>query len=270
VHSKVANLADRSVRYLEAGHGRPVLLLHAFPLSADQWLPQLHRVPPGWRFIAPDLRGFHGSGAAFEDTGLEGATMETHASDVLALMNHLGADRAVIVGLSMGGYLAFALMRRAPTSVHGLVLANTRAAPDSAEGLAARDRMIELAAREGAVGVAREMLPRLLGVTTRQTQPDLIDAVRRLIETNSTEGIVSAVRAMKVRLDSTPVLPAIVCRTLIVAGAEDSIVAEVENEAMRRAIPAADLVVIPRAGHLSNLEAPQAFNDALADFLTTI
>jgi len=270
MESKVANLPDRSVRYLEAGSGRAALLLHAFPLSADQWLPQLHRAPPGWRFVAPDLRGFRGAGFAFEETGLERATMDQHAVDVLALMSHLDIERAVIAGLSMGGYITFALMRRAPTRVEGLVLANTRSTPDSIEGLAARDRLIELATREGAAGVAREMLPRLLGSTTVREQPNLVDAVRRLIEMNTTDGLVSALRAMKIRLDSTLVLPAIVCRTLVVAGAEDSVVAETESHAMRRAIPGAEILVIPGAGHLSNLEAPQAFNEALAGFLQTL
>ena len=88
------------------------MLLHAFPLSAEQWLPQLSRVPPGWRFIAPDLRGFRGVGPAFEDLGLEGVTMDGYAADVLALMTHLEIERAVVGGLSMGGYVAFAMLRR--------------------------------------------------------------------------------------------------------------------------------------------------------------
>src|SRR5688572_15002587 len=100
--TKYAHLLDRTVRYHEAGSGRTCILLHAFPLSADQWLPQMHRVPPGWRFIAPDVRGFRGMGEAYQDVGLESATMATHAADVLQLMNHLDANRAVVGGLSMG------------------------------------------------------------------------------------------------------------------------------------------------------------------------
>ena len=268
--TKVARLTDRSVRYLEAGSGRALVLLHAFPLCADQWLPQLHRVPPGWRFVAPDLRGFHGAGPALEDVGLDTATMETHAADVLSLMSHLEIERAVIGGLSMGGYVALALGRRAPARVGGLVLANTRATADSVEGLAARDRMIALAGREGPAGVAREMLPKLLGETTRRDQPELAGVLRQLIERNSSAGIISAIRAMKGRTDSTPVLRAIACPTLIVAGAEDAVIPDAESETLHQAIPGATRVVIPRAGHLSNLEAPVAFNAALADFLGEI
>lgn len=267
MQSKVANLPERSVRYLEAGSGRPVVLLHAFPLSADQWLPQLGRVAPGWRFVAPDLRGFRGTGPAFEDIGLESATMDQHAADVLSFMSHLEIERAVIVGLSMGGYVAFALLRHAAAKVNALVLANTRATPDSAEQRAARDRMIDLARRDGAEAIAREMLPKLLGATTTREQPDLVDAVRQLIEVNSAEGLASALTAMKTRPDSTPLLPSIGCPTLVIGGGEDRAVAEADVQAMHDAIPGAKLVMVPDAGHLSNLESARTFNDALSGFL---
>jgi 3-oxoadipate enol-lactonase len=268
MQSKIANLPDRAVRYLESGSGRAIVLLHAFPLSADQWLPQMHRLPPGWRAIAPDVRGFRGAGSAVDDPGAEGASMESHAADVLALMTHLDVDRAVIVGLSMGGYIAFALLRAAAARIAGLVLANTRATPDSPEGLAARDRMIALAQRESAAGVATEMIPKLLGRTTQHEQPDLAEAVRTLIERNPVEGIVSAARAMKLRRDATPLLAAVGCPTLIVSGEEDTLIPAADVAAMNDRIPGATAVVIPRAGHLTNLEAPGAFNDALTRFVT--
>src|SRR5262245_35326955 len=129
--------------------GRVLVLLHAFPLSADQWLPQLHRVPPGWRFIAPDLRGFRGAGAAFEDPGLSNLSIDDYADDVIALLAQLEINRAVIGGVSMGGYVAFGMLRRAPGRISGLLLSNTRATPDSAEARTGRDRMIDLAEREG-------------------------------------------------------------------------------------------------------------------------
>ena len=134
--SQIAHLPHRSLRYLESGSGRTLVLLHAFPLSADQWLPQLHRVPEGWRFVAPDLRGFRGAGAAFEDPGLHGLAIDDYAGDVLALMTHLEIERAVIGGVSMGGYVAFGVLRQAPARVSGLLLANTRSIPDSDEARA--------------------------------------------------------------------------------------------------------------------------------------
>src|SRR5215471_17014653 len=113
VVSKIARISERSIRYLESGSGRPIVFLHAFPFSADQWLPQLSRLPPGWRALAPDLRGFRGEGSTADPPDVAGLTMDRYAADVLAFMAHVGVDRAVIVGLSMGGYVAFALLRQA-------------------------------------------------------------------------------------------------------------------------------------------------------------
>jgi pimeloyl-ACP methyl ester carboxylesterase len=263
--TQIAHLLHRSLRYFESGEGRPLVLLHAFPLSADQWLPQLHRVPKGWRFIAPDLRGFRGQGPAFEDPGLPSLSMDDYADDVLTLMAHLDVERAVVCGVSMGGYVAFAMWRRAAKRITGLVLSNTRAAADSEEGRAGRDRMIELARKEGPSGVAREMVPRLLGATTRANQPDLEAAVRRLIVANSTDGIVAGLGAMKTRPDSTPLLEAITCPTLIISGEEDVIIPSAEAEALQRAISGSSIVVLPKVGHLSNLEAPEAWGRALSE-----
>jgi len=264
MHTRIANLPNRSVRYLEAGGGKTAMvLLHAFPLSAEQWMPQLARVPPGARVIAPDLRGFRGRGSGVDIADLDGMTMDAYAADVIALMAHLEIERAVVGGVSMGGYVAFAILRRAPERVAGLVLANTRAIADSTEARAGRDRMIAIVEREGSAGVAREMLPKLLGATTRAEQPDLVEVVGHLIEANPPSAIAAAIRALKDRPDSTPLLASIACPTTIVTGEEDAIVPLAETEAMHQAIAGARLVVLPGVGHLSNLEAPAAFAEVL-------
>jgi 3-oxoadipate enol-lactonase len=263
VLSKVAHLATRSVRYLEAGSGRPLVWLHAFPLSADQWLPQMSRVPPGWRFIAPDLRGFRGAGPAFEDIGLENQTIDGYAADVLELMTHLEVEAATIGGLSMGGYVAFAIVHRAPGRVTGLVLANTRAAADSPQGKINRTAMLERLSRDGVPAIAEEMVPKLLGETTRRDQPDLVEVVNRLILANTSEAIAAAVRAMRERPDSTPLLPRLACPVTLIHGAEDVLIPLAEAERMRDVIPGARLVVLPAVGHLSNLEDPVGFNAAI-------
>jgi pimeloyl-ACP methyl ester carboxylesterase len=255
------------VRYLEAGSGSPVLFIHAFPLSADQWLPQLARVPPGWRFVAADLRGFRGHGPAFEDLGLDGLTIDRYADDLVDLMSHLEIDRAVVVGISMGGYVAFALVRRAAARVAGLVLANTRSAADSDEGRAKRDQLIETARTGGIAAVSAQMLPNLVGETTRREQPDLVAAVDRAIQANTVDAVVAAATALKTRPDSTAMLPALQMPALVIHGAEDTIVPAAEAEAMAAAIPGARLAVLPRTGHLSNLEAPLAFNHEIDRFL---
>ena len=263
--TKVAHLPHRSARYLETGAGRALVLLHAFPLSADQWLPQLQRVPPGWRAVAPDLRGFRGSGPAFEDP-VDRLTLDDYADDVLAMMTHLEIDRAVIAGLSMGGYIAFSIVARAAHRVSGLVLANTRAAADSPEARAGRQAMIATARREGSPAIAAAMLPKLLGATTTREQPDLVEAVSRMIRMNAPESVATALGALRDRPDRTALLPAIACPTTIVHGGEDAIIGVAEAESMHRAIPDARLVVLPRAGHLSNLEDVRGFSEALWAF----
>jgi len=268
--TKVAHLADRSVRYLEAGSGRAIVLLHAFPFSAELWLPQLSRAPRGCRLVAPDLRGFRGTGPAFEDPGVEGVTMDGYASDVLALMSHLEIDRAVVVGLSLGGYVAFAMLRRAPARVAGLVLANTRATADSPEGRANRDRLIDVVKRDGPGAIASEMVPKLLGATTQREQPDLAETIGRMIRMNSPAAIAAGLAAMRDRPDSTALLPSIGCPTTVVTGAEDRTIPAEETAAMHAAIPGATLVVIPKAGHLSNVEGTGDFSTVLARWVPEV
>lgn len=265
--TKTAHLLRRSVRYLESGSGRPVVLLHAFPLSADQWLPQLHRAPHGVRLIAPDLIGFRSATMPAMEPGaydLGALTLDDYAADVLEFMSHVDAERATVVGLSMGGYVAFAMWRRAPSRVTGLVLADTRAGSDTEEGRAGRDRMAALARQEGPAAVAAQLVPKLLGATASREQPDLADAVTQLILANSGEAIAGALLAIKSRPDSSPLLASITVPTTIVCGDEDVITPPAESEAMHRAIVGSRLLLVPRAGHLSNLEAPAVWDEAWA------
>lgn len=261
VHTRTARVGSRTVRYLEAGAGWPAVLLHAFPLSADMWRPQLERVPDGWRLLAPDLRGFG------PDAAGGAQTLEEMGTDVLEWLDALQVDSAAIGGLSMGGYLALALYRMRPERFQRLVLANTRAAADSPEGREGRDRMLALVRASGPAAVADQMLPKLLGATSLRSRPDLPPLVRRMIEANRTEGIAGAIQAMKDRADSTALLPRITCPVLVIAGVEDTLIPIAESEHMQGAAPRAQLVKLAGAGHLSNLETPDAFSRALEDFL---
>ena len=155
----------------------------------------------------------------------------------------------------MSGYVAFAIWRKAPARVAGLVLSNTRASADSAEGRVARDRMIDLVRREGPGAIANEMIPRLLGATTLREQPDLADAIRALIESRTADEIVFLLQALRDRPDSTPLLSSITCPTVVVAGEEDVIVPVAEAEALHRAIAGSRLMVLPAVGHLSSVES---------------
>jgi pimeloyl-ACP methyl ester carboxylesterase len=264
----VANLATRSVRYLESGSGKPLILLHAFPFSAEQWLPQLARVPAGWRYLAPDLRGFGGPAPGPTMSGP--ITMDTYATDIIELMAHLEIPRAVMCGLSMGGYVSMALVRRAPDRVAGLVLADTRVGADSQEGRASRDRMLALLEREGPAAVATEMLPKLLSPATLRDQPDLADVIRKLIEANHPDGIASAIRAMKDRPDSSETLRQLDCPALVLVGQEDAMTPPSEAQVLHEVLRRSRVEVLPAAGHMSNLEAPQAFNRVLTDWLASV
>ena len=252
-----------TTRYLEAGAGWPVVLIHAFPLSADMWRSQLERVPDGWRFIAPDLRGF-GPGA---EAPAAPPTMDDYAADVGSLLDALEIERGVIGGLSMGGYVTFALFRRAPERFSAMVLADTRSQADTPEGRTARRTMSELVRASGVGAVADQMLPKLLGETSRRERPELAGVVRGLIEANTTSAVDGALHAMLTRPDSTPDLPRISIPALVICGEEDVLTPPADSEALHRAISRSQLVLLPGAGHLSALEDADGFSVALVNFL---
>lgn len=260
-------VGGRQARHLEAGAGWPVVLLHAFPLNADMWRPLLDAVPDGWRFIAPDLRGFGPSRDSSQR--LRPATVDHFAEDVDALLDALAIDRAVIGGLSMGGYVTLALFRKSPQRFDGMILADTRSQGDTAEGKEGRRWMLDLVGGKGSSAVADQMLPKLLGSTTRRERPELEPLVRAMIERTDPGAIAAAIEAMMDRPDSTPDLSRIGCQTLIVVGDEDGLTPPADSESLARHVTRSRLVVVPGAGHLSALEAPAPFARAVADFLTS-
>lgn len=247
------------IKWHEAGAGWPLVLLHAFPLTAEMWRPQLERVPPDWRFIAPELS------SAVPPRG--DRTIDDYAADVGALLDALKMDDAVIGGLSMGGYIAFALFRRSPELFSGMILADTRPQADSPQGRDDRVKMRELVSREGVGAVADRMLPRLLSKQTFEERPELVQRVREIIESNTPRAVDAALHAMMTRPDSTPDLARMSCATLVIVGEEDSVTPPSEADAMHRAIERSVLVSLAGAAHLSSLEQPDAFSRALADFL---
>jgi pimeloyl-ACP methyl ester carboxylesterase len=241
-----------------------LVLLHAFPLNARMWEPQLALAEHGWRVIVPQLRGFDGG---HHDP--PAASVDDYAGDLVDLLDTLHVERAVIGGCSMGGYVAFALLRLAPTYVGGLILADTRSQADTPEGRQGREKMLALLAAKGPGGIADEMMPKLLGETTRREHPALAERVRALIMASSNEAIAGAIRALMTRPDSTPLLHPLHLPTLIVVGEEDTLTPPALSQEMHQAVHGSQLVVIPKAGHLSSLEQPEAFNAAVLTFLTT-
>jgi 3-oxoadipate enol-lactonase len=248
-----------SVAYRDEGAGPPVVLLHAFPLSGAMWQPQIESLAGRFRVVAPDLRGFGAS-----DHGDGQMTIDSYADDVAGLLDQLGIGRAAVAGLSMGGYVAFALLRRHPARIASLVLANTRAGADTEEGRRTREQSARTAEAQGPAPIAEAMLPRLL---SPGAPAELRERVSAMIAANSGAAIAAAQRAMAARPDSTGLLAAIGVPVLVVGAGQDPIIPLAETRAMHAAIPGATLIELPDAGHLSNLEAPEAFGAALLEFL---
>jgi pimeloyl-ACP methyl ester carboxylesterase len=239
-----------------------VLFLHAFPLGLSMWDAQVEALAPTHTLVRFDDRGFGGSAPA---DGL--LTMERIADDAAALLDYLGLSQAVVCGCSMGGYAAFAMVRKHPLRVKGLVLADTRAEPDGEEARQNRARLAEEVRRRGSEAALDAFLPKLLGETTRKQRRELVERVKRMILAAPPRGICDALFGLAARADSRSTLREIRVPTLVVCGAEDVITPPPVAEEMRAGIAGARLQVIPGAGHLANMEEPQAFNDVLLGFL---
>jgi 3-oxoadipate enol-lactonase len=249
------------IGYDDVGTGVPVAFIHGFPHNRTLWSPQVSALVDRARCIAPDLRGFG-------ETSRHGPfTIDQYADDVAMLLRILGIERAVVTGLSMGGYIAFSLWRRHRSLVRALVLAHTRAGADTEEGREKRRALVVLARTRGAGAVADGQITGMLGKTTREKRPAMIDEVHRMLGSASVEGIVGALEAMMARVDSTDTLATIDVPTLVIAGGEDALIPRSDADILHDAIRGSRLEVIEHAGHVSNMERPAAFNHVLSEFL---
>lgn len=246
------------------GHETALLLIHGFPLDRRLWAAQMSGLASAVRVIAPDLRG-HGC----SETSAGPLTMDQQADDLAALLDHLGIERAVVAGLSMGGYIAFALWRRHADRIRALVLADTRAEPDSVVARVNRETTMAQVQKTGAAALADTMLPRLLSPSSLAT-PRIVAAAHKMMAEQPVAGIVGALGGLRDRADSRPTLPTITAPTLVIAGAEDALTPPADGAALAAAIPGAQLAIVPRAGHLSPLENPRAFNAAVRAFLRSL
>ena len=242
------------LNFTEQGAGTALLLLHAFPLSHAMWSRELARFATMLRVITPDLPGFGRS------PRLTTPSIPAMAQAVAALLDGLGLRQPVIVaGLSMGGYVAFEFFRQFPSRVKALGLFSTKAAPDSPEQREGRLKLGDQLTQDGIEVLMRSSVPNLLGPTTVSRRPAVAHALERAARAASVDGVIDALRAMAARADSRPLLASIACPTLVVAGGEDLVIPAQESRAMAEAVPGARLDVIPEAGHLVNLEQPDAF-----------
>ena len=250
------------LHYEVHGEGDPILLVHGFPLSGALWDGVVERLADRWRLIVPDLRG-HGRSEASAET-----TMRRYADDLVAVLDAAGEKRPVVlVGLSMGGYVAFEFYRRHPERVRALVLANTRATRDAPEVLRGRHDSAERALREGSAAVSEGMVDRLFAPTT---PPELRERWREIMAATPPAGVAAALRAMAERTDSRRLLKRVGVPVLVIVGSDDVITPANEARAMAEAAKWGRIRMISRAGHMTPVEQPGDFAAALEDFLRTL
>ncbi|MEU7837414.1 alpha/beta fold hydrolase [Nonomuraea sp. NPDC049129] len=264
VGAKRSTVSSVQLYTRSAGTGLPVVLLHAFPLSSAMWLAQREGLARSCRVITPDLRGFGGS-----RLGEEEPSVEVMADDVARLLDAEGIDRAVIGGLSMGGYVTMAFCRRHPDRVQGVILADTKASPDPEPARANRERIAQAVLSGGSAVLVSEVLPALIGPTTKERRAMVFGRVKGLVQSAPPGAVAWAQRAMAGRPDSFDTLAALKVPLLVVVGEEDELATVADAEAMARAVPDGRLEIIPKAGHLTAVEQPEAFNAAVAKFLDT-
>ena len=247
--------------YDEAGSGTPLLLVHGWPCDRRMWGGQLGGLAPFARVLAPDLRGAGGSTVAGP------YTIDQYADDLVAFLESLGIARAVVCGLSMGGYVAFSMFRRHRDRVRALILADTRATADTVDVRADRDRLVALIEAEGMAALAARQLRSMLAPSTLERQAQLAESVRQMMESVPPDGAVGALRAMAARPDSTPMLGTIDVPALVVGGADDGVTTPDVLRSMASAIPNSRVEILEQGGHLCPLERPAAFNRVVSEFL---
>ncbi|MEX2048116.1 MAG: alpha/beta hydrolase [Gemmatimonadota bacterium] len=237
----------------------PVVFLHAFPLGPAMWRSQVAALSGG-RVLTPSFPGFGGRSPG-------GTSLDDFADAVVADMDAAGIGRAVVVGLSMGGYAAFRLHARRPERIAALVLADTKATADDEAARAKRTGQAGRARREGVAWLVDAMVPVLLGETTLTERPSVKKSVGDMIADADPEGVARALEAMRDRPDSTGDLASITVPVLAIAGEEDQVTPVEGARQIAEGVVDGRLVVIPKAGHLSSLEDASAFNSALLSFL---
>ncbi len=254
--------------YQDIGAGAPVLLVHGLPLTGEMWQPQIEELSRHFRLIVPDLRGLGQSAAGVSPVGI--TTMEAFADDLVDLLDGLGLEKVAYVGLSMGGYIAFAFYRKYAARLNALLLCDTRSGPDTPEGRVGRYQMIEKVKQVGAKAAVEVMVPRLFAPATYQNNPALVAHLTEMIERQTPAGIIAAASGVAIRPDSTPLLSGISVPTLVIAGEHDVITPSAEATEMAAKIPGARLVIIPQVGHMSNMEDAGLFNQIVINFLNEL
>jgi len=256
---------DADIFYETQGAGPPLVLLHPFPTNHDFWEPLVPQLSTRYRLIMPDLR-CHGA----SQPGSGEATMEKHAADLLRILDAEQISRARFAGVSIGGYIIFEFWRHHRERMEALVLCDTRAQADTAEGRQTRLKAAEEVERSGPDQYIDSMVPKMLGETTRTNRPDIVARARAMMDRMTREGIGCALRGMAARPDSIPTLKTISVPVMIIVGKEDSLTPVADAQLMHREIRGSGFAGVPAAGHYAPLEQPQAVAQLMRGFLDQI
>jgi pimeloyl-ACP methyl ester carboxylesterase len=257
--------ADAEIAYETTGRGAPVVLLHPFPADHEFWHPLAGMLTSRYQLILPDLRG-HGD----SEVGEGPALMAKHAADIARIMDDAEVGRAPMVGVSIGGYALFEFWRKYRGRAAALILIDTRATPDSTEAGNARLKAAAEVLENGTEAFLEGLMLKLLGETTRQTRPDLVEAARKMMRRMSPEDMSQVQRGMAARPDSIETLKTINVPALIVVGEEDTLTPVAEAELMRQHITGSQMQVLPKAGHYSPFERPEEAGRMLRQFLDSV
>jgi len=250
--------------YVDVGVSKatPIVLIHGFPFSHEMWDPQIEALQKRFRVIAYDLRGHGKSGV-----GDGQYTLEFFVDDLLALLDHLKIEKAVLCGLSMGGYIALRTVERNPGRVRGLILVDTQAKADCNEAKLKRAAAIKSVKANGVKAYAEGFVKSVFAPQTFANNKAAVEKIRRIIQSNSSLGICGALLALASRTETTEALSGIKVPTLILVGEHDALTPPSASQEMRNKIPNSEIHVIPNAAHMSNLENSKEFNKQLLDFL---
>jgi 3-oxoadipate enol-lactonase len=252
------------INYVERGlpNGLPAVFIHGFPFNHEMWDPQMRTLSNRIRAISYDIRG-HGA----SDVGDGQFTIELFVDDLIALLDHLVIDKAVLCGLSMGGYIALRAIERYPERVRALVLCDTKSEPDGNEAKIKRAATLKSIKSAGVPAFADEFVKSIFAPETCRVNDALVDRIRRMIVANAPLGISGTLLALAARTDTTPSLPAIHVPTLILTGDQDILTPPAAAEALHDRITGSRMAIVPKAGHMSNLENPAFFDSELESFL---
>jgi 3-oxoadipate enol-lactonase len=253
---------DAEIIYRSFGQGAPVVLLHPFPANHEFWLPVAETLSSRYRLILPDLRGHGDSGV-----GEGPATMQKHAEDIVRVLDDANVGRVPLIGTSIGGYIIFELWRAHRERIAALGLCNTKAGADSAEARAGRLQAANDVLDRGTEPFFQSMIPRLLGKTTRETRPDLVQSALAMMRKMSPEDVAQVQRGMAARPDSIATIKTMNVPTLIITADEDILAGANEAEIMHQNIPGSQIQVIPKAGHYAAWEKPDEAARLLRKFL---